>query len=67
MKTVKEVSRAAGVSVRTLHHYDAIGSLRPTCVTEAGYRLCNENIGKAGGPGTGAFARAAIHPYLNSL
>lgn len=25
MKTVKEVSRITGVSVRTLHHYDAIG------------------------------------------
>ena len=39
MKTVKEVSRLTGVSVRTLHHYDAIGLLRPTDVTEAGYRL----------------------------
>ena len=25
MKTVKEVSRVTGVSVRALHHYDAIG------------------------------------------
>lgn len=39
MKTVKEVSRLTGVSVRTLHHYDAIGLLKPTQVTEAGYRL----------------------------
>lgn len=39
MKTVKEVSRLTGVSVRTLHHYDAIGLLRPAHVTEAGYRL----------------------------
>jgi len=39
MKTVKEVSRRAGVSVRALHHYDAIGLLKPTQVTEAGYRL----------------------------
>ena len=39
MKTVKEVSRLTGVSVRTLHHYDAIGLLKPTRVTEAGYRL----------------------------
>lgn len=30
----------AGVSVRTLHHYDAIGLLLPpTKLTEAGYRL----------------------------
>ena len=27
MKTVKEVSNLTGVSVRTLHHYDAIGLL----------------------------------------
>lgn len=39
MKTVKEVSSITGVSVRTLHHYDAIGLLKPTRVTEAGYRL----------------------------
>lgn len=39
MKTVKEVSHLSGVSVRTLHHYDAIGLLKPTRVTEAGYRL----------------------------
>ena len=36
MKTVKEVSELTGVSVRALHHYDAIGLLRPTRVTEAG-------------------------------
>jgi len=39
MKTVTQVSQLTGVSVRTLHHYDAIGLLRPTAVTEAGYRL----------------------------
>ena len=42
MKTVKEVSRVTGVSVRTLHHYDAIGLLKPTRVTEAGYRLYDD-------------------------
>lgn len=42
MKTVKEVSKLTGVSVRTLHHYDAIGLLKPTHVTEAGYRLYDE-------------------------
>ena len=42
MKTVKEVSRLTGVSVRALHHYDAIGLLRPTRVTEAGYRLYDD-------------------------
>ena len=42
MKTVTEISRLTGVSVRTLHHYDTIGLLRPTKTTEAGYRLYDE-------------------------
>ena len=42
MKTVKEVSKLTGVSVRTLHHYDAIGLLPPSHVTEAGYRLYDD-------------------------
>ena len=42
MKTVKEVSTLTGVSVRTLHHYDAIGLLKPTRVTDAGYRLYDD-------------------------
>ena len=42
MKTVHEVSRFTGVSVRTLHHYDAIGLLKPAEVTEAGYRLYDD-------------------------
>ena len=36
MMTIHEVSQLAGVSVRTLHHYDAIGLLPPTALTEAG-------------------------------
>ena len=43
MKTVKEIAKQTGVSVRTLHHYDAIGLLKPTRVTEAGYRLYDDN------------------------
>ena len=39
MLTVHEVSERTGVSVRTLHHYDAIGLLTPAEVTQAGYRL----------------------------
>ncbi len=42
MRTVKEVSKLTGVSVRTLHHYDAIGLLKPTKVTEAGYRMYDD-------------------------
>jgi len=43
MKTVHEVSELAGISVRTLHHYDAIGLLSPTETTEAGYRLYDDD------------------------
>ena len=39
MKTVHEVAQLAGVSVRTLRHYDKIGLLRPAARTQAGYRL----------------------------
>ena len=42
MRTVKEVSKLTGVSVRTLHYYDAIGLLKPTKVTEAGYRMYDD-------------------------
>ena len=39
MKTVKNVSKITGVSIRTLRYYDEIGLLNPTELTEAGYRL----------------------------
>ena len=42
MRSVKEVSKLAGVSVRTLHYYDAIGLLKPAKTTEAGYRLYDD-------------------------
>ena len=37
--TVGELGRRTGLSVRTLHHYHAIGLLRPARRTAAGYRL----------------------------
>jgi len=40
--TVKRLARLAGVSVRTLHHYDQIGLLKPAERTAAGYRLYGE-------------------------
>lgn len=43
MKSVTELAKQTGISVRTLHHYDAIGLLKPTRVTEAGYRYYDEN------------------------
>lgn len=42
MRTVKEVSKLTGVSVHTLHYYNAIGLLKPTKVTEAGYRMYDD-------------------------
>ena len=39
---VGAVARMAGVTVRTLHHYDEIGLLRPTGRSEAGYRRYTE-------------------------
>ena len=39
MRTVKEVSRIAGVRVRTLPHYNTLGLLQPAKVPDAGYRL----------------------------
>jgi len=42
MKTVKEISRLTGVSVRTLHYYDEINLLKPTETTDAGYRLYDD-------------------------
>ena len=43
MKTVKEVSKLTGVSVRTLHYYDSVGLLKPAKLTESGYRLYNDH------------------------
>ena len=42
MRTVKEVSKLTGISVRTLHWYDEIGLLKPTKTSEAGYRLYDD-------------------------
>lgn len=42
MYKVKEVAELTGVSVRTLHHYDRIGLLKPEAVSIAGYRLYSE-------------------------
>lgn len=38
-RTVGDVAKLAGVSVRTLHHYDEIGLLSPSERSEGGYRL----------------------------
>src|SRR3954467_515981 len=36
---VGELAKRAGLTVRTLHHYDEIGLLKPSLHTEAGHRL----------------------------
>jgi len=39
---VKQLAKMAGVSVRTLHHYDQIGLLKPSARTAASYRQYGE-------------------------
>ncbi|WP_342617422.1 MerR family transcriptional regulator [Rhodoferax sp. GW822-FHT02A01] len=39
---VGELARRTGLTVRTLHHYDAIDLLRPSARSEADYRLYNQ-------------------------
>lgn len=41
-RTVKQVSRLCGLSVRTLHYYDRIGLLKPTAKSDSNYRLYDE-------------------------
>jgi len=43
MLTVKQLSKLAGVTPRTLHHYDAIGLLKPSRVGDNGYRYYGED------------------------
>ncbi len=44
---VGELAKRAGVSVRTLHHYDAIGLLMPSAHSETGYRLYSgDDVGR---------------------
>jgi DNA-binding transcriptional MerR regulator len=40
--TVKQLARLAGVSVRTLHHYDELGLLPPPVIGANGYRYYDE-------------------------
>ena len=42
MYRVSDFAEKAGVTVRTLHHYDRLGLLKPSGRTEAGYRLYGE-------------------------
>ncbi|WMJ87088.1 MerR family transcriptional regulator [Anaerocolumna sp. MB42-C2] len=42
MRTVKQISDLTGISVRSLHYYDEIGLLKPSKISDAGYRLYDE-------------------------
>lgn len=42
MFTVKQLSKMAGVTPRTLHHYDDIGLLKPSRIGDNGYRYYGE-------------------------
>jgi DNA-binding transcriptional MerR regulator len=42
MFTVKQLSKLAGVTPRTLHHYDDIGLLKPSRIGNNGYRYYEE-------------------------
>jgi len=42
MFTVKQLSKMAGITPRTLHYYDEIGLLKPSQVGENGYRYYGE-------------------------
>ncbi|KNY25483.1 MerR family transcriptional regulator [Pseudobacteroides cellulosolvens] len=42
MRTVNDVSKLTGISIRTLHYYDEIGILKPTTYNEAGYRIYDD-------------------------
>lgn len=42
MRTISQVAELTGISIRTLQYYDEIGLLKPSELTQAGYRLYNE-------------------------
>lgn len=42
MKTISQVAELTGVSTRTLQYYDEIGLLKPSELTQSGYRLYND-------------------------
>lgn len=42
MKTISQVAKLTGISTRTLQYYDEIGLLKPSELTQSGYRLYND-------------------------
>lgn len=43
MKSISQVAKLTGVSIRTLQYYDEIGLLKPSELTTAGYRMYDDN------------------------
>ena len=42
MKTVSQIAKLTGISIRTLQYYDEIGLLKPSEFTSSGYRLYDD-------------------------
>lgn len=42
MKTISQVAELTGISIRALQYYDEIGLLKPSELTQSGYRLYND-------------------------
>lgn len=42
MRPISQVAELTGISIRTLHYYDEIGLLKPSELTQSGYRLYND-------------------------
>ena len=43
MRTTSQVAAFTGISKRTLQYYDEIGLLKPSKLTQSGYRLYDED------------------------
>lgn len=43
MRTISQIAKLTGVSIRTLQYYDEIGLLKPSEVTSSGYRLYDDD------------------------
>lgn len=42
MRTISQVAELTGISIRTLQYYDEIGLLKPSQLTQSGYRLYDD-------------------------
>lgn len=43
MKSISQIAKLTGISIRTLQYYDEIGLLKPSGLTSSGYRLYDDN------------------------